>query len=169
MKVIPMSSTAQQEFKVDQSLRRHMRMILNFWPPFLGAGIRVKRLQPDWKEIDVEMKLRRWNSNFVGTHYGGSLYSLADPFYMLMLIHNLGPDYIVWDKSASIRFRKPGKGTVSASFRLSDPQIEEIREALKTAEKIERTFTVEVKDESGTVVAEVQKLLHFRRKDQASG
>src|SRR6516162_457942 len=121
-----------------------MGMLMNIWPPFLGAGIRVKRLQPDWKEIDVEMKLRRWNSNYVGTHYGGSLYSMADPFYMLMLIENLGRDYIVWDKSATIRFKKPGKGVVSAAFRLSDEQLEEIREALKTEEKIDRLFAVEI-------------------------
>ena len=139
-------------------------MLLNLWPPFLGAGIRVKRLQSDWKKIEVQMKLRRWNSNYVGTHYGGSLYSMTDPFFMLMLIENLGPDYIVWDKSASIRFKRPGKGTVSASFRLSDQQIDEIRQALKADEKIERMFLVEVKDESGTTVAEVQKLLHVQRK-----
>jgi len=153
---------------VKKALKRHMRMFMNLWPPFLGAGIRVKRLQPDWKEIAVEMKLRRWNSNYVGTHYGGSLYSMTDPFFMLMLIENLGRDYIVWDKSASIRFRKPGKGKVSAIFRLSDEQIEEIRQALKTEEKIERTFMVEVKDESGAVIAEVQKLLHVRKKDEIS-
>jgi hypothetical protein len=141
---------------------------MNFWPPFLGAGIRVKRLQSDWKEIDVEMKLRRWNTNYVGTHYGGSLYSMTDPFFMLMLIENLGPDYTVWDKSASIRFKKPGKGTVFASFRLSDQQIQEIRNALTTEEKIERTFMVEVKDESGSVVAEVQKLLHVSRKSHSN-
>jgi len=145
-------------------VRRHMRMFMNIWPPFLGAGIRVKRLQPDWKEIDVEMKLRRWNSNYVGTHYGGSLYSMADPFYMLMLIENLGRDYIVWDKSASIRFRTPGRGTVSVSFRLTDDNIAEIREALKTEEKIDRTFQAEIKDGSGTVVAEVQKLVQIRKK-----
>jgi hypothetical protein len=141
---------------------------MNMWPPFLGAGIRVKRLGRDWKEIDVEMKLRRWNSNYVGTHFGGSLYSMTDPFFMLMLIENLGKDYIVWDKSASIRFKKPGRGTVSASFQLSDQQIGEIKEALKTQEKIERAFMVEVKDESGSVIAEVEKLLHVRRKDQTS-
>jgi hypothetical protein len=138
---------------------------MNLWPPFLGAGIRVRRLQPDWKEIDVELRLHRWNSNYVGTHYGGSLYSMTDPFLMLMLIENLGRDYIVWDKSASIRFRKPGKGTVRASFRLTESQIEEIREALKTQERIDRMFAVEVKDESGSIVAEVQKQLHVRRKD----
>jgi len=148
-----------------KALRRYMRLLMNVWPPFLGAGIRVTRLQPDWKAVDVEMKFHRWNSNYVGTHYGGSLYSMADPFYMLMLIENLGRNYIVWDKSARIRFKKPGKGTVSASFRLSDLEIEEIRETLKTEEKIDRVFFVEVKDESGAVVAEVEKLIYIRRKD----
>lgn len=146
-------------------LKHHMRMLLNIWAPFLGAGIRVKRLAPDWREIDVEMKLRWWNANYVGTHYGGSLYSMTDPFFMLMLIKNLGKDYIVWDKSASIRFKKPGRGTVSATFRLSEQQIHEIKQALEIQKKIERVFTVEVMDESGSVIAEVEKLLHIRRRD----
>lgn len=154
--------------RVTTLLKRHMRTLLNVWPPFLGAGIRVKRLQADWKEIDVEMKLRRWNSNYVGTHYGGSLYSMTDPFYMLMLIENLGPDYIVWDKSATIRFRLPGRGTVYASFRLSDQELDEIRQAVRSQEKIDRTFLVEVKDGSGNVIAEVQKQVHIRRKNRAS-
>jgi hypothetical protein len=141
---------------------------MNIWAPFLGAGIRVKRLEPNWKEIDVEMKLRWWNANYVGTHYGGSLYSMTDPFFMVMLIENLGKDYIVWDKSASIRFKKPGRGTVLASFRLSEEQIREIKQALNVQERIERTFMVEVKDESGSVIAEVEKLLHIRRKDHTS-
>ena len=143
-----------------------MRLRLNLYAPFLGAGIRVKRLAPGWKEVDVEMKLRWWNANYVGTHYGGSLYSMTDPFFMVMLIENLGRDYIVWDKSAAIRFKRPGRGTVTASFRLSDQQIDEIKQALNAEKKIERVFTVEVKDESGTVIAEVEKLLHIRRKDQ---
>ena len=142
-----------------------MRMFMNVWPPFLGAGIRVTRLQRDWKEIDVQMKLRRWNSNYVGTHYGGSLFSMADPFYMLMLIENLGSEYIVWDKSASIRFKKPGKGTMTAKFRITDQQLEEIRTALETAEKFEKVFAIEITDESGTTVAEVEKLIHVRKKD----
>lgn len=145
-------------------LKRHLRWLVKLWPPFLGAGIQVKRFQSDWKAIDVEMKLRFWNSNYVGTHFGGSLYSMTDPFYMLMLIENLGRDYIVWDKSASIRFRKPGKGKVIASFRLSDEQIEGIRQQLQTQEKIEPTFLVEVKNDAGEVIAEVQKVLHVRKK-----
>jgi acyl-coenzyme A thioesterase PaaI-like protein len=162
-------ATGKQECSVKRAMKRHMRLIMNLWPPFLGAGIRVKRLTGNWREIDVEMKLRPWNANYVGTHYGGSLYSMADPFFMVMLIENLGKDYVVWDKSASIRFRRPGRGTVSASFRLTAEQIEEIKKALETQEKIERVFAVEVKDESGSVVAEVEKLLHVRRKDRNAG
>jgi hypothetical protein len=139
-----------------------MLRAINIWPPFFGAGSRVR-----WRSnraVDVEMKLRFWNRNYVGTHYGGSLYSMADPFYMLMLMENLGRDYIVWDKAASIRFRKPGKGRVKAEFRLTDAQLDDIREKLKLQETYEPTFVVEVKDEAGEVVAEVQKVLHIRRK-----
>jgi hypothetical protein len=88
---------------------------------------------------------------------------MTDPFYMLMLIENLGQEYIVWDKSASVRFRQPGKGKVFAAFRLSDQQIEELRRELKTQEKIEPSFAVDVKDETGAVIAEVQKVLHIRK------
>lgn len=143
--------------------QRLMLRLINIWPPMAGAGIRV-RWGADMKSVDVEMKLRPWNRNYVGTHYGGSLYSMADPFYMLMLMNNLGRDYIVWDKAASIRFRKPGRGKVRAQFRLSDAQLDDIREQLRMLPKYEPTFTVEVKDEAGDVVAEVQKVLHIRKK-----
>ena len=142
-----------------------LRRAVNFWPPLLGAGIRVKRISPDMKEIDVEMKLRWWNANYVGTHFGGSLYMMTDAFYMLMLMSNLGRDYIVWDKSATIRYKKPGRGTVRAEFRLSDAQLDDIREKLKSLLKYEPVFTVAVKDETGEIVAEVDKLLYIRRKD----
>ena len=144
--------------------RRYVRLVLNIWPPYLGSGIHVKRLSSDWKEVDVEMKLRRWNSNYVGTHFGGSLYSMADPFFMLMLIANLGAEYIVWDKAASIRFRKPGRGTMLATFRVTDDEVAEIRAALKAEEKIDRVFHAEIKDESGTLIAEVEKVVNIRRK-----
>lgn len=91
---------------------------------------------------------------------------MVDPFYMLMLIENLGRDYIVWDKAASIRFRRPGRGRVTAQFRLLQEQVDEIKKALESVEQMERTFRVEVKDDSGTVIAEVEKLLYFRRKEQ---
>ncbi len=142
--------------------KRWLRLAINLYPPFLGAGIRVKRLDPGWRAVDVEMKLRFWNRNYVGTHYGGSLYSMVDPFFMLMLIENLGPDYVVWDKAATIRFKKPGRGKVSAAFRLSDEQLDQIRQDAALQSKLEPTFTVEVRDESGEVVAEVEKVVYIR-------
>jgi len=151
------------EKTVNKFFKRNIRRLINCWPPFLGAGIRVTRWDADWRAVNVEMKLRRWNANYVGTHYGGSLYSMTDPFYMVMLIENLGKGYVVWDKNASVRFRRPGRGTVRAEFRLTGETIEEIRQALQSQEKVEREFAVEVKDESGEVVAEVGKLLHFRK------
>ncbi len=140
--------------------------LVNFWPPLLGAGIRVKRMQADMRAIDVEMKLRWWNRNYVGTHFGGALYAMTDPFYMLMLIHNLGPSYVVWDKAATIRFRKPGRGRVRAEFRLTEGQVQEIRDKLNTQERLEPVFIVEVKDDNGVVIAEVEKLLYVRKRQE---
>jgi hypothetical protein len=144
--------------------RPYLRTIFNLYPPFLGAGIRITRLDPDWKAIDVELRPRFWNRNYVGTHYGGSLYSMTDPFYMLMLIENLGRDYIVWDKSACIHFRRASKEKVTAQFRITDQQLDEIRQTSEKQEKYEPTFTVEVRDPSGVLVAEVEKLVYIRRK-----
>jgi hypothetical protein len=143
---------------------RYLRQLINVWPPFLGAGIRIQRIDPSWRAVDVEMKLCFWNRNYVGTHYGGSLYSMTDPFYMVMLINILGPAYTIWDKSASIRSRRPGRGTVHAHLEITDEQVASIHRQLETAEKIEPTFSVDVQDASGEVIAEVQKVLSIRRK-----
>jgi hypothetical protein len=148
-------------------MKRHIRLFMNLWPPFLGAGIRVTRLDRDWRAVDVEMKLRRWNANYVGTQYGGSLYSMTDPFLMLMLIENLGRDYIVWDKSACIRFWRPGRGTVRVSFRVTAAEVQEIRDALETGVKIDRDYSVAVKDAEGRVIAEIEKRLHISRKQRS--
>jgi len=145
-------------------LKRRLLRAVNLWPPFLGAGIRVKRIQPDMKAIDVEMKLRFWNRNYVGTHFGGSLFAMVDPFYMLMLMENLGRDYVVWDKSATIRFRKPGRGKVRAGFRINDEQLDQIRASLQTQEKTEPVFRINIEDESGAVVAEIEKVVHIRKR-----
>jgi len=143
--------------------QRLMLRLVNIWPPLAAAGIHV-RWGADMKSVDVQMRSRPWNRNFVGTHYGGSLYSMTDPFYMLMLIQNLGSNYVVWDKAANIRFRKPGTGTVTAHFQLTDVQLDEIRQILEAQPRYEPTFLVEVKNAAGEVVAEVEKILHVRKK-----
>ncbi len=138
---------------------------INFWPPFLGTGIRVKHIAKDFTRIDVEMKLRFWNKNYVGTQFGGSLYAMVDPFYMLILMENLGREYIVWDKAAEIRFENPGRGRVRASFHLSQEQIAQVKEQADNLGKFEPVFTVQVFDDNGIIIATVNKTLYIRRKD----
>ena len=118
----------------------------------------------DFRTVKVEMPLRFYNKNYVGTHFGGSLYAMCDPFYMLMLINILGPGYVVWDKAAAIRFKKPGKGLVKATFTIPEEKIVEIRAAADAQPKVEPEFHVIVTDEKGDVVAEIDKLLYIRKK-----
>jgi acyl-coenzyme A thioesterase PaaI-like protein len=145
---------------------RKLRRGINYYPPYLGAGVRVTHIADDFRSVEVEMPLRFYNRNYFGTHFGGSLYSMCDPFYVLMLANILGPDYIVWDKAANIRFRKPGKGVMKASFHLTEEKIAEIRTAAETQPKVERLFQVQIKDAEGSVVAEIDKLLYVRKKNQ---
>ena len=140
--------------------------VMWLWPPFLGAGIRVIEVSDDITSVKVQMKLKSMNKNYVGTHFGGSLYSMTDPFYMLMLIHNLGKDYVVWDKGASINFKKPARGKVVATFCLTKEKIEEIKSLADNNPKVEPKFMVHILNTSGEVVAEVEKLLYVKRKDK---
>lgn len=146
-------------------VRRRLLRWINWWPPFVGMGVKVRRISADMRAVDVEMVQRFWNTNYVGVHFGGSLFAMTDAFYMLMLLENLGSQYIVWDKAASIRFRRPGRGTVRAEFRLTQEQIDEVRRAADAGDKTEPVFTVEIHDESGEVVAIGERTLHVRRKD----
>jgi len=142
-------------------LRLRERLI-NFYPPLLGAGIRSRTI--DELTIHVEMKLTALNRNIVGVHFGGSLYAMCDPWFMLIMMRALGPDYIVWDKAASIKFVKPGSGTVNAIFQIPQERVNEIRAAADRGEKIEPMFSVDVLGEQGQVIAHVEKLLYVRRK-----
>jgi acyl-coenzyme A thioesterase PaaI-like protein len=143
---------------------RKLRREINLYPPYLGASVRVTHISDDSRHVEVEMRLRFYNRNYFGTHFGGSLYAMCDPFYVLMLANILGPDYIVWDKAANIRFKKPGKGLVKASFHLTEEKIAEIRAAADSQRKVEPLFQVLVKDAEGNVVAEVDKLLYIKKK-----
>jgi acyl-coenzyme A thioesterase PaaI-like protein len=137
---------------------------MSLYPPFLGAGIRVVRISPDRRTFEVRMKLTFLNRNYVGTHFGGSLYAMCDPFFMLILIPALGSDYVVWDKAATVRFKRPGRGTVRATFHIPQERIEEIRRAADAGGKVEPMFKAEVVDQEGQVVVEVEKVLHVRRR-----
>ncbi len=143
--------------------QRFRERLINFYPPLLGAGIRSRAL--DGHTVRVEMKLTALNRNIVGTHFGGSLYAMCDPWFMLILMRALGDGYIVWDKAARIEFLRPGRGRVTATFHIPPERVDELRLAADRGEKVEPTFTVEVMDEQGQAVARVEKLLYVRKKN----
>jgi acyl-coenzyme A thioesterase PaaI-like protein len=138
---------------------------MGWWPPFLGAGIRVRSLADDFRDAVVELRLGRLNRNYVGTHFGGSLYTMTDPFFMIMLLHNLGAEYLVWDKSGSIEYVAPGRGTVRAHFLLTEQRIAEIRGQAAGGERVLPEFQVEVRHaDDDSLVALVRKTLYVRLK-----
>jgi acyl-coenzyme A thioesterase PaaI-like protein len=144
---------------------RQLEKGMKWWPPFLGAGIRVKSLSDDFRDAVVELRLGRLNRNAVGTHFGGSLYAMTDPFFAIMLMHNLGGDYLVWDKAGSIEYVAPGRGTVRARFALTEQRVAEIRAQAAGGEKVLPEFQVEVRHaESDALVALVRKTLYVRLK-----
>ena len=144
----------------DEALRRFM----NLWPPFLCSSIHITAISEDFRHVAVRLRKHRLTANYVGTQYGGSLYSMTDPFWMQLVLRNLGSDYVVWDKASSIDYKLPGRGTVRASFRITTEQVEDILQATASGQKYEPTFAVDVVNRHGEVVATVEKTIYVRRK-----
>ena len=132
---------------------------------YRGTGGRLKYIAEDWSEVHLDLPLSWRTRNYVGTIFGGSIYSAVDPIYMLMLIRRLGPEFIVWDKAASIQFKKPGKETLHAQFLVDEAELAAIRAALETQRSVDRTYTIELKDSAGVVCATVEKLIYIRRRE----
>jgi len=141
------------------------RFLCNFYPPFLAAGIRIVHVAQDFSTIVVNLVSYGLNMNYVGTHYGGSLYSMADPWFMLILIQRLGSSYIVWDKGARIDFKKPGLGRLTATFTFSDAEIAEIRAKADELGKYVFEKRVEIKNDQGEIITLVDKILYVRKKE----
>ena len=148
---------------------RFLRLGMNLWPPFAAAGIRIEEISPDWRYVRVALRKGVLNRNYVGTHFGGSLFAMTDPFWMIMVMHNIGGRHVVWDKAAEIEFVSPGRTTVRAEFRLTDEHLAELREATADGSKVLRWFETDVLAEDGTIVARVRKQLYVRRKREAVG
>jgi acyl-coenzyme A thioesterase PaaI-like protein len=136
---------------------------LYFFACYRGTGGRPQYIAEDWSEVRLDLPLSWRTRNYVGTIFGGSIYSAVDPIYMIMLIRRLGTDYVVWDKAASIQFKKPGRETLHARFVVTDEELAVIRAALETQRSIDRTYWIELKDSSGIVCAIVEKLIYIRR------
>jgi acyl-coenzyme A thioesterase PaaI-like protein len=142
---------------------RLARWGFNLFPAYRGTGARIAYIGRDWTEIRIRLPLSWRSRNYVGTIYGGSMYGAVDPVYMIMLIKLLGPAYTVWDKAATIRFRRPGRETLYATFRIDAHAVASIREELTRVPKLERVFAVDLTDAAGTVHATVEKTLHVSR------
>ena len=143
---------------------RKLKRLINVYPPYLGAGVKVTYIREDWKELHVTMALRWFNRNFVGTHFGGSLYAMVDPHLMLLLIHLLGRDYIVWDKAAAIEFVKASRRKVRAVIKVTDEDLAAIKRQTAGGEKHLADFDVDIVDADQDLVARVKKTIYVRRK-----
>ena len=143
---------------------RLRRWGFNLFPAWRGTGARITFLADDWSEIRVRLPLSWRTRNYVGTIFGGSMYGSVDPIYMIMLIKRLGSGYVVWDKAARIRFRRPGRSTLYARFVLDDDELARVRALLEETDRVDRSYHVDLTDGGGEVHAQVEKLIHIRRK-----
>ena len=141
------------------------RWKFNFFPAYRGTGARIVYIADDYREIRVKIPLSWRTRNYVGTIYGGSLYGGIDPIYMVMLIKSLGKDYVVWDKSAKIRFKRPGRGTLFAEFLLTGEELSEIKTLLETHKSVDRIYNVELKDTAGKVCCLIEKTIYIAKKE----
>ena len=143
---------------------RFMRRILNLYGPFFGAGVQVTQLADDYSSATVQLKLRFYNKNYVGTQFGGSMYAMTDPCFMLLVMNQLGHEYIVWDKSGSIDYISPGRSTLTADFKVTAEQIADIKRHTEGGEKYLPEFSVDIHDSDAVLVARVIKTLYIRKK-----
>ncbi len=144
------------------------RFFFNFFPAYRGTGGRVTYIADDFREVRIKLPLNWRTRNKVGTIYGGSIYAAVDPIYMIMLMRLLGDEYIVWDRSASIRFKRPGTETLFAQFLVSDEETDEIITVLETRKSTTRDYMVELCNSEGKVHAIVEKEIYVTRKREPS-
>lgn len=142
-----------------------MRLFFNIYPPYFGAGVKVEEISSDRRYLRVSLKLRFYNRNYVGTQFGGSIYSMTDPHFMYLLLNNLGSEYIVWDKGAKIDFVKPGKTHLVAEFRIDDALLNQVREKTAGGDKYIFDLPVTVRDLDGQTIAEIAKTMYVRKKN----
>jgi len=141
------------------------RLFMNLYPMYLGTGGKIVFISSDWREVKIRLRRSLWTYNYVGTIFGGSMFSASDPFYMLMILHNLGREYVIWDKSAHIRFKKPGKSTLYAHFELSEEVLSDIKEKVTYSGETDYSFLIRWKDKNGVVHAEIERTVYIADKE----
>ncbi len=143
---------------------RLLRWGFNLFPAFRRTGGRITYISSDLKRVRVQVPLNWKTRNYVGTLFGGSMYGAVDPIYMVMFIKLLGPEYIVWDKAAHIQFKKPGRSALTAEFTIDDEELKSIRNDLEKVEKVDRTYQINLLDDTHVTCASIEKTLQFRKR-----
>lgn len=141
-----------------------MRVGFNLHPAYRNSGGRVEYVAPDLSHMRVRLPLNRHTRNVFGTLFGGSLFAVTDGPLPTMLMAALGPDVVVWDQEASIRFLAPGRTTLYADFRIDAGELAAIRAAIAAEGKVRRTYTVELKDERDIVHTVVERTVYIADK-----
>lgn len=165
-----MSKVQKQRAEQRVGLKAKMMALWSFWPPFLGAGISIESVEggygvDGWKAMNIKLKLRFWNSNYVGTQFGGSLFAMTDPFLMVMLVRRLGRDYVVWDKASTIRFRRPGTSDCRTRFEITDEELANLKGRADREGQFDWIRKIEIRDLAGNVVADVEKTLYIATRE----
>jgi hypothetical protein len=161
MMVVNQKDKAMKFISLNSSL---LKFAMNIWPPLLLTGIKVTAISKDFRNISVKMSLRFYNKNYVGVHFGGSIYAMTDPFYMIMVMKALGPEYYVWDSAADIAFLKPGRSDLYCEFYLTDDEVEDIELHAAGGEKYIKNFIIEIKDAFGSNIAKIDKKVYIKLK-----
>lgn len=144
---------------------RVFKLMFNLFPGFRRTGARMLKASDDFHYAKIKLPLNYKTRNYVGTIYGGSMYSCVDGIYMVQLINILGKDYVVWDKSASIRFRRPGNTTLFAEFVISPDFVQQIKREMKELKEKDYLMKVDLVNQTGRVHAEVEKVIYIATKE----
>jgi acyl-coenzyme A thioesterase PaaI-like protein len=154
-----------ETFRKENFKSWRFKTLMNWYPMYFGTGGKILFWSDDSHEIQLRLRLNPWTYNYVGTMFGGSMFSTCDPFYMLMWLKILGKNYVVWDKSASIRFKKPGKETLFAHLIISDEMIEVVKQKVKVNKEVNLPFIINWVDKDGIIYAEIERTIYIAERE----
>ncbi len=143
---------------------KNYKLFLSLYPPYLGAGIKIEKISDDWKNLEISLTKYWYNRNAVGTHFGGSIYSMTDPHIMLMLMNILGKNYIIWDVEANIKYIKAVKNKITAYIKITNEDLNNILIGTESGNKHISEFTIEIKNSDNVLVALVLKKIYIKKK-----
>jgi acyl-coenzyme A thioesterase PaaI-like protein len=147
---------------------RRLAVGMSLWIPNLFSGIRVRGFSADWTRAVVELHVNVFTRNYVKTAFGGSMQAMTDPYFFMLVMHQLGRDYVVWDTRGEIEFLTPGRGVLTARFHVPAERVADIRLRATGGAKVLEWFETEITDGSGEVVARVRREVYVREKKRVT-